>query len=146
MDQIGLGAAVAEWLEDQVEKRHGLKTKFDDTISEVCRKHLDPTVRALLFRNVRELLTNVVKHSRASRVKVSLSDPGDEVTIVVEDDGVGFDPAENEPNSVSDGGFGLFSIQERMTDMGGACVVRTEPGKGCRVELTVPVGKGDGLE
>ncbi len=70
MNEIGLGAAISEWLEEQIEKRHGLKTEFSDTIEKEHRKALDDNVRALLFRNVRELLTNVVKHARAKKVSV----------------------------------------------------------------------------
>ena len=145
MNEIGLGAAIAEWLEEQVEKRYGIKTQFSDTITKEHRKTLDENVRALLFRNVRELLTNVIKHSRATTVSVRLQVNGSEIQILIEDDGVGFDHDVRKEQSRSTNGFGLFSVQERMADLGGRCDILSAPGKGCRVILTVPLEKGDGM-
>ncbi|MEN8689387.1 MAG: transporter substrate-binding domain-containing protein [Desulfobacterales bacterium] len=139
MNEIGLGAAIAEWLEEQIEKRYGIKTQFSDTIAKEHRKTLDENVRALLFRNVRELLTNVIKHARATTVFVRLKENGSEIQILIEDDGVGFDHDLLKKQSTSTNGFGLFSIQERMADLGGTMDIRSAPGEGCRVTLTVPV-------
>jgi PAS domain S-box-containing protein len=141
MNEIGLGAAIAEWLEEQVEKRYGIKTQFNDTIAKEHRKTLDENVRALLFRNVRELLTNVIKHARATTVSVRLQENGSEFQILIEDDGIGFDHDELKEQSKSTSGFGLFSVQERMTDLGGRFDILSAPGKGCRVELVVPMEK-----
>jgi PAS domain S-box-containing protein len=145
MNEIGLGAAIAEWLEEQVEKRYGIKTQFSDTIAEEHRKTLDENVRALLFRNVRELLTNVIKHSRATTVSVRLQESGSETQILIEDDGVGFDHDVLKNQSRSTNGFGLFSVQERMADLGGRCDILSAPGKGCRAILAVPLEKSDGV-
>ena len=76
MNEIGLAAAISEWLEEQIAKRHNLKIEFVDAIDDNHRKSLDNNVRALLFRNVRELLTNVIKHSRAQNVRVRLISEG----------------------------------------------------------------------
>ena len=143
MNEIGLGAAISEWLEEQIEKRHGLKTEFSDTIEKAHRKALDENVRALLFRNVRELLTNVVKHARAKKVSVSLKENANSVTVVIEDDGMGFDPEAVKTRNGKQGGFGLFSIHERMSNLGGTFDIQSAPGKGCRVVLTMPVEKGN---
>jgi signal transduction histidine kinase len=142
MHEIGLRAAVAEYLEEQIAKRRGLKTEFVDDIGDAYGKILAENMRALLFRNVRELLVNVVKHARANKVRVHFTEVAGGVKISVEDDGVGFDPGAGKAPKGPTGGFGLFSIQERMTDMGGSCAIQSEPGMGCRVTLTVPVEKG----
>jgi signal transduction histidine kinase len=144
MHEIGLGAAVADYLEEQIAKRHGLKTEFVDNIGDAHKKNLGENVRALLFRNVRELLVNVVKHARAHKVRVHLSEESNKVKITVEDNGVGLAPRAINDNKANSGGFGLFSIQERMTDLGGTFDIQSAPGKGCRVTLTVPVDKSDG--
>jgi signal transduction histidine kinase len=136
MNEIGLVAATSEWLEEEVQKRHGLKTEFVDECGTVP---LDEDVRAILFRSVRELLTNVIKHARASRVLVQLKRKEDSLTIVVEDDGVGFDPEAVLPMAGQKGSFGLFSVQERMTDLGGSLDIESEPGRGCRIVLTAPL-------
>ena len=142
INEIGLAAAISEWLEDHIEKRHGLKTEFIDDIDDKHNKAMDENVRALLFRNVRELLTNVVKHARANTVRVHLTDDANGVTIVIEDDGVGFDPEAIKTRKGKTGGFGLFSIQERMADLGGAFEIVSEPGKGCKVIMTAPLKTG----
>jgi signal transduction histidine kinase len=139
MNERGLSAAISEWMEDQIEKRHGLKTEFSDTIDDAHRKSLDENVRSLMFRNVRELLTNVVKQARANTARVQLTDEANSLKIVVEDDGVGFTYRADNIKHKQTGGFGLFSIQERMADLGGSLDIQSEPGKGCRVILTLPV-------
>ena len=143
MNELGLGAAISEWLEEQIEKRHGLKIEFSDNLTDELRKTLDQNMRALLFRNVRELLANVVKHAQAKKVVVRIREEINGVIIVIQDDGLGFDPDALKTKNLTDGGFGLFSIQERMTDLGGSFDIQAKPGQGCRVVLTVPVEEMD---
>jgi signal transduction histidine kinase len=136
MNELGLGAALGEWLEEQVGKKHGLQTEL---IYDGRRFPLDDDTRAILFRCTRELLTNVVKHAQARRVTVRLE--GDEtlVRIVVQDDGIGFDTDAIPEAMEREAGFGLFSIRERMADLNGSLEIQSEPGQGCRVVLTSPV-------
>jgi signal transduction histidine kinase len=136
MNEIGLAAAISEWLEDQVGERYGIQTRFED-----CDHRLPLTddVRAMLFRNVRELLTNTIKHAQATHVSVTVEDTGTDVRITVNDDGVGFDAQAVDRASHEEGGFGLFSIQERMRDLGGSLEIASEPGKGCTAILTAPI-------
>jgi PAS domain S-box-containing protein len=144
MNEIGLAAAISEWLEEQIAKRHDLKIEFIDATDDNHKKTLDSNVRALLFRNVRELLTNVIKHSRAQNVRVQIISEGSCLKITVEDDGVGFNPDADNTKQKAAEGFGLFSIQERMTDIGGSFDIQSHPGKGCRMTLISPpiAGKG----
>jgi len=144
MNEIGLAAAISEWLEEQIVKRHDLKIEFVDATDDNHKKTLDSNVRALLFRNVRELLTNVIKHSRAQNVRVQIISEGSCLKITVEDDGVGFNPDADNTKQKAAEGFGLFSIQERMTDIGGSFDIQSHPGKGCRMTLISPpiAGKG----
>lgn len=138
MNKDGLGAALSEWLENQVEGRFGLKTAVYDHIRDEHRKKLDEDMRVLLFRSVKELVNNVVKHARAGKVDIYLSEEDADLKIVVADDGVGFDPEAESKKIKKVGGFGLFSIQERMSNLGGSFEIQSEPGKGCRATLTVP--------
>ena len=140
MHEIGLGAAISEWLDDQIGNRYGLKTEFFDNIDQSYRKTLDESVRAILFRNVRELLINVVKHAQANQVSVSTEITDGVLKIVVQDDGIGFDYRSEFQRVKPDGGFGLFSIKERMADLGGTLEIESEPDKGCKAILTVPIG------
>jgi PAS domain S-box-containing protein len=134
MNEIGLGVAISEWLEQQIGRRHGLKTSFTDQCGEVP---LDNDVRAMLFRNTRELLTNVVKHARAKTVAVCMESTGVALRITIEDDGVGLDP-DNVAEKMN-GGFGIFSIRERMLDLGGSLEIVSARGKGCEATLVMPL-------
>ena len=133
MNEIGISAAISEWLEEQIVKRHGLKTEFVDECGKVP---LDDDVRAILFRSVRELLTNVVKHAQANKVTVSMKTIDTNLNIIIQDDGVGLDYAKE---SGKIGHFGLFSIRERMSDLGGSMEIVSEPGKGTKAILNAPL-------
>ena len=139
MYEIGLGAGISELLEGQIEKRYRLETEFIDNISDSHRKALDENTRAILFRNVRELLINVIKHAKAHKVSVFIDAADAVFKIVVKDDGIGFNPEDVYRGANQEVKFGLFSIQERMTDLGGSLDIESEPGKGCKATLTVPL-------
>ena len=134
--ELGFEAAVSAWLTEQIEKKHGIATKFK---KDKERKLLDDDVRVLLFRDVRELLINVVKHSQAKKVTVSVSRVGDRIRVCVEDDGVGFNVKEAAGTVGKTGGFGLFSIRERLDQIGGHLEIESEPGKGTKMTLMAPL-------
>ena len=142
INEIGLEAAISDWMETQVASRHGLRTGF--TAGEL-NLSLDDGTRTILFRNVRELLTNVVKHSRAKEVFVRMEIEQDTLRIVVKDDGVGFDVHDAKSTS-REGGFGLFSIRERMADLGGSLEIESEPGLGCAAVLVAPCPRSNSGE
>jgi signal transduction histidine kinase len=146
INESGLSAAISEWLELQIGSRHGIKTEFIDNIPDKRRKALDPNVRAILFRNVRELLVNVVKHARANKIRVRLEDRNTVMRIIVEDDGTGFEPHAVTEAGGKIGGFGLFSVNELMADLNGSLRIVSEPGKGCTAILSVPFGNDDNQE
>jgi PAS domain S-box-containing protein len=135
MNEVGLAAALEEWLENQVGKKHGIRVKL---IHDGRRLPLDDDVRAMLFRSARVLLTNVVKHAQASSVIVHLEGEGSMVRVTVEDDGIGFDVDALPKGTERGSGFGLFSIQERMAALGGSLELVSGPGQGCKAILTTP--------
>jgi PAS domain S-box-containing protein len=134
--ELGFEAAVAEWLTDQIQEKHGIKTKFED---DGRQKPLDDDIRVLLFRNVRELLINVVKHAHANKVKVSIRRVNEHINVSVEDDGVGFDPIEVTSMATKSAEFGLFSIRERLEQLGGLIEIDSEPGRGSVITMTAPL-------
>ena len=134
--ELGFEAAVSEWLAEQIQQKHGITTEFED---DGQSKPLDENIRVLLFRDVRELLINVVKHAQAHKVKVSVRKVGGNVHVSVEDDGVGFDFAEVSSIASKTGGFGLFSIRERLEQLEGYLEVESKPGHGTRVTLIAPL-------
>jgi PAS domain S-box-containing protein len=143
MHATGLSSAISEWLEGQIENRHSLKTEIIDNIPDDRRKALDSDIRTILFRNVRELVVNVVKHARANKVRVRLEDRSPYIRVIVEDDGIGFDPRAVTQTGSKTGGFGLFSVEELMADLGGSLRVVSAPGKGCTAILSAPFPVSD---
>jgi len=100
---------------------------------------LAPGDEAVIFRILQESLNNVAKHARASSVEVVLRG-GAKVSLCVQDDGQGFDPAQVSGRVSSVGGLGLIQMRERIEARGGLYRVVSEPGRGTRVEATLPQG------
>jgi len=138
--ELGIEAAIAEWLNDEINAKHGIATEFNDDKQD---KPLTDDIRTILFRNVRELLINVVKHANARTVKVSIARAGEQVNVCVEDDGVGFDSEEVRTRAAKKAKFGLFSIKERLEQLGGQISIESSPGNGCRITMTAPLKKAD---
>jgi PAS domain S-box-containing protein len=132
---LGLEAAL-EWLAEQMHEQHGLAIRVH---RDLQAKPLGEAARVLVFRVVRELLTNVVKHAKATMVDISIAKRGSCMHIQVVDDGVGFDLADSGPRSGKSSGYGLFSIRERLTSLGGLVKIDSLPGEGTRVSITVPL-------
>jgi len=134
--ELGFEAAVAEWLTDQIQEKHGIRTEF---VNDGHQKPLDDDIRVLLFRNVRELLINIVKHAQANKVKVSIRKFKDNIRVSVEDDGVGFDPVEVTSMAAKRAEFGLFSIRERLEQLGGLIEIDSKRGRGSKITMTAPL-------
>ncbi len=98
---------------------------------------LDPEAETLLYRGAREALRNVAAHAGAARVTVRAATADGVARLVVEDDGRGFDAGERERRR-TEGHLGLDLLGELAEGQGGALRVRSEPGRGTRVELEVP--------
>jgi ligand-binding sensor domain-containing protein/signal transduction histidine kinase len=100
---------------------------------------LDVRVRHSLFLAVKEALNNVVKHSGAREVWVRVRWDGAVLAVNVEDDGRGFGPG-----PAGAGRDGLSNMRARLDDVGGVCVVESQPGAGCRVRFNLPLPRDDG--
>lgn len=128
---LGLEAAI-DWLAEQIQLQHGITV---NCIDDMTPKPIDESLRVLLFQATRELLFNVVKHAKASQVTISISREEEYVRITIEDNGIGFDAAKFKPRYGKKGGFGLFSIRERLAHQGGRLEFDSEPGKGTRFSM-----------
>ena len=134
--ELGLVAAV-ESLCEQLGKESGVGFRVEtDGEPELLGEDL----RTLLYRAVRELCRNVVKHARAPRAEVRLYTEEDRIRIVVADDGEGFDASEQARHFDTAGGFGLFAIREMCGQVGGSFEIESAAGKGARAILRVPLG------
>jgi signal transduction histidine kinase len=131
---LGLVPAL-EWLAEEMERTHKLVVHFH---SEGDPEPLFDETKATLFRSVRELLSNVVKHAMPCEASLSCVFVDSELLLVVSDDGSGFDPASRPDELSSSPRFGLTSINERMINMGGKMEIDSSPGNGTMITLTVP--------
>ncbi|MEX1047910.1 MAG: GAF domain-containing protein [Akkermansiaceae bacterium] len=130
----GLIAAL-HWLASEMQTRHHLEVEIDGKEPALS---LSDDTKALLFECVRELLFNVAKYAGVSRTKVTLREANGRLELVVADSGLGFD-VETIGTWRKSGGFGLFSIRERLIALGGEMIMISAPGQGTRVELHAPV-------
>lgn len=131
----GLAEAI-EWLKPQMERLHGLKVLID---AEHSYRVADEDLRALLFQIVRELLFNVAKHAGVERAVVELDQEENHLVIRVIDEGRGFDQKEIGESKQQKGGFGLFSVQERLRLVGGRMEIHSQVGVGTKVVVHAPM-------
>jgi signal transduction histidine kinase len=133
--ELGLEAALA-WLVAQIQKKHGLRIDFND---DEQPKQLDNGCRVILFQTTREMLFNIVKHARAQKATVSVRKDDDTARIDIEDDGIGFNASEFDSFESGSMGYGLFSVRERLHPLGGRMEIHSEPGRGTRVTILLPL-------
>jgi signal transduction histidine kinase len=95
---------------------------------------LSPAIETTVYRFVQEALGNVMRHASANSVAIVLSRSESRVTAVVEDDGVGFEPAV----AAASGGVGLYSMHERVRLAGGELRIESAPGRGTSLRLDIP--------
>jgi signal transduction histidine kinase len=129
LDLLGLGPAL-EWQTREYSRRY--KTPIQLDVAGDLRDLPDPH-RTYLYRIVQEGLTNCARHAHAKNIRVSLKDANGQLAVTVEDDGVGFD----QHGGVSYG-LGLLGITERVRELCGNIAIRSEPGKGTRLEVMLP--------
>jgi len=130
LDDFGLVPAI-ERLRDIVEEQGGISV---DVQSELSDNRLPAEVETALYRIVQEAFTNVLKHAGAARVTVRLGRRDDVVTLVVHDNGDGFDPTE-----VRAGSLGLLGMRERVNLLGGRLAIDSTEGAGTLLKVEVPL-------
>jgi PAS domain S-box-containing protein len=131
LDDLGLTAAI-EWQIREYEKRTGIRCS---TNVETGDLGVDAERSTALFRIFQELLTNVARHARASRVEVGLKRAGSEILLEVRDNGRGI--KENEKAGTKS--LGIVGMRERALVLGGQVEISGEPGKGTMVRVRVPL-------
>ena len=123
-----------EWLCRWMKDKHALevRTQIDQSVAHP----MPEAMKVLLFQSVRELLFNVVKHAGARSAKLAANRDDGSLRIVVSDNGAGF---EQRTAGGAAGGFGLFSIGERLAMLGGRLDIKSQPGSGTTVTMSVPL-------
>jgi signal transduction histidine kinase len=138
LDELGLSAAlprfVAQWAACS-----GLRAEYRG--ATLAEGQLSKDAEVTFYRVTQEALNNVAKHAAAQRVDVVLAATTSDVTLVIEDDGIGFDPGALAPGS---GGFGLRGMRERAALVGATLQVESAPGEGTGIFLRCPAAAADG--
>ncbi len=147
LDDLGLPAALQRYCRDSAQ-RYGLDIDLNlDGFTD--KERLTSAIETTLYRVIQESITNVAKHARAHNVSVILERRDDQVLVIIEDDGCGFDPEEIMQAPAADKKLGLFGMQERMALVNGRMTIETEPGEGTTLYFEVPLNpgeRGDGFE
>jgi len=133
LKELGFDKAVGAWLKEDIEGRHNIKTVL---MTDCQTKTMDENLKSLLFRSIRELVTNSVKHANPTQIQVHIKRVDRQISVCVEDDGDGFDAEAQDIYAKK--GFGLFSIRERLDYSGGCLELVSLPGQGCKATLNVP--------
>ena len=98
------------------------------------QQRLEPTSETILFRVLQELVSNIVKHANANQISIQLLQHENEITLMVEDNGVGFDVLDKKT-----GGIGLENVKYRVVSMQGLLNVDSFKGKGSTITIEIPL-------
>jgi PAS domain S-box-containing protein len=131
LDDLGLVTAL-QWHSAEVEKRFGIKINF---VSEFDVVEVPVAIATGLFRIYQEALTNAVRHANAHEVSGTLQMVNNKIILQIQDDGKGIDL----DNDLKKKSFGLLGIKERAFVMGGQYELKSSPGKGTQILVSVPV-------
>ncbi|MBT3192671.1 MAG: PAS domain S-box protein [Verrucomicrobia bacterium] len=135
--RLGLREALEELCGTMNERYN---TQFSITEGEPL-ENLDESTATALLKAARELLFNVVRHAGSPKARASLVQGRDCLLLTVEDSGQGFPSQGDDGQPYVGQGLGLFSIEERLRELGGDMQIQSTPGEGARVTLRVPMGK-----
>ncbi len=137
LDQVGVVAAISEHARSLCETTNlnvDFKADYIDNL-------LSPDTELALYRIVQEALSNTVRHSGASMVRVRIEHKDDGVVVLVTDDGQGFETGA--AFDLARQGLGIFGMRERAAYVGGTVDIGSEPGDGTTVRVEIPAARGD---
>ncbi|MFI5224797.1 MAG: PAS domain S-box protein, partial [Nitrospirales bacterium] len=139
---FGFDAAL-DWLAENMQERYDLACHVEGGKQP---SPLSGDAAVVAFQTVRELLINVVKHAGVKEARVYVTQRENMVVVHVEDQGKGFVPEELHLPRSHGGGFGLFSIRERLSLLGGSLSINSSPGKGTGAQVVIPVSVAGSAE
>jgi two-component system, NarL family, sensor histidine kinase UhpB len=130
LDSFGIVAAI-EIEASEFEKRTNISCLLDTVDEDVA---VPPNIAITLFRIFQEALNNIMKHARASKVRVLIHNRINSVDLTVSDNGCGL----SEPDRLKPRSFGLRGIQERVARFGGEVRISSKPGQGTTIAVSIP--------
>ena len=134
LDDLGLVPAL-EWFISDLEGSYGITTRVEISGS---RRRLTPEIELTVFRIAQEVLSNIRRHSQASSVAMSLDFGADALTLIIKDDGQGFNIPQRTSDLALSGKLGIIGMRERARLIGGTLIVQSELGAGTTVTLRIP--------
>jgi two-component system sensor histidine kinase UhpB len=134
IDEVGLEPAL-RWLGQRAARAARIEVEFE---LDPGADRLDAAFELGAFRIAQEACTNVLRHARASRLRIVLARGADALEVAVSDDGVGFEPASR---TAATGGRGLAGMHERAELFGWRCEIASAPGRGTRVSVLIPLSR-----
>ena len=135
LDDLGLESAL-RWYANRQAARNGWTLSLS---VEGMDGRIPAPIEVTCFRVSQEALTNIAKYSRAKTIDLALRRQDGEVTLVIQDDGVGFDVMLARRRAQSGESIGLLGMEERVRLAGGSLVISSVPGEGARLELCFPL-------
>jgi signal transduction histidine kinase len=132
--ELGLSAAL-RWLGTQLLEPRGIAVRTTVNVASVVSEQ----VRVVAFNAVRELYLNILKHSEARTVELSVQEQAGLLHATILDDGIGLDPSRWRAAPTREDHFGLFNLREQLRHMGGSMELQSEIGHFTRVRLTLPL-------
>jgi signal transduction histidine kinase len=136
LDDLGLKAAIRSVCREFNEIYSHIRVESEMEINEEL---LSGSLKILIYRILQETMNNISKHSHADHVNVSLRQSENEITLIVEDNGVGFDLDEIHEKEIFKKGFGLKNIKERTELFGGKLTVISASNKGTVIRASWPI-------
>jgi PAS domain S-box-containing protein len=135
LDVLGLEAAL-RWYAQYQSQRSGVEVRL---VGHLNVPRLDPDLEIACFRVVQESITNVLRHAQARHVWIELQQEDADLSVIVRDDGVGFDVAAMQTRAGCGGSFGILAMRERIDLLGGRLEIQSTPGQGTRVCACFPL-------
>ncbi len=130
IEDLGIEAAI-QWYTKEFEQRYGVEISLDMD-SEIL---INPDIALILFRIMQESLTNVARHSKATKVDIGLCKNGDQINFWISDNGIGITKEQIKAKK----SFGVMGMMERATSLGGTLDIHSENSRGTVIMLKMPL-------
>ncbi len=135
LDDLGQAPAL-RWMAEQNSERSSIAVAFH---AVRLPERLTPEIETACFRIAQEALTNVVRYAKAKHVQIALTQEGESLVLMVQDDGCGFDLADMKARALSGSSMGVLGMHERAALIGGVLSIESAPGQGTTVRLRCPL-------
>lgn len=138
LDKFGLTVAIERYIE---EYRNQYSIDVDLYMENIKEIRMSSEIEISVYRIIQEALTNVAKYAKAENVSIIINQNNNLLTVIIEDDGVGFDAEKVLKRDPSKYNLGLHGMLERTAFIGGKLTIESEPGKGTSIFVKIPLSK-----